>query len=57
MGQRINHGKRTLKSIYRTYVDVLGFTISDNKRFQHENEDRNNQNEDMNDLENDDEEV
>ena len=33
MGVRINAGKRTLKNVYRTYIDVINYVRSDKKRF------------------------
>jgi len=43
----MNAAQRTVKSIYRTYVDVIGFTLSDKKRLQNETE-NNNFNEEQN---------
>ena len=38
---RLNAAQRTVKSIYRTYVDVIGFTLSDKKRLHNETENNN----------------
>ncbi len=34
MGVRVNAAKRTLKNVYRTYVDVVTYVKSDKKRFE-----------------------
>lgn len=34
MGVRVNANKRTLKNVYRTYVDVVTYVKSDKKRFE-----------------------
>lgn len=33
MGVRLNAGKRTLKNVYRTYIDVINYIKVDKKRF------------------------
>ena len=33
MGVRVNANKRTLKNVYRTYIDVVTYVKSDKKRF------------------------
>jgi DNA replication licensing factor MCM4 len=40
MGVRVDANKRTLKNVYRTYIDVINYVKSDRKRF---NVDMNNQ--------------
>lgn len=40
MGVRVDANKRTLKNVYRTYIDVINYIKSDRKRF---NVDMNNQ--------------
>lgn len=37
-GIRVNAAMRTLKNIYRTYIDVIGFVKSDQKRYENETE-------------------
>ena len=32
-GVRINSQKRTLKNVYRTYIDVINYVKTDSKRF------------------------
>lgn len=32
-GMRVNNNMRTLKNIYQTYIDVIGFVKSDSKRY------------------------
>jgi DNA replication licensing factor MCM4 len=39
-GVRINPAKRTLKNVYRTYIDVINFIKSDKKRFDTEGADK-----------------
>jgi len=34
MGIRVNANKRTLKNVYRTYVDVVTYVKSDKRRFE-----------------------
>ena len=34
MGVRVNTQKRTLKNVYRTYIDVVTYVKSDKKRFE-----------------------
>ena len=34
MGVRVNANKRTLKNVYRTYIDVVTYVKSDKKRFE-----------------------
>ena len=34
MGVRVNANKRTLKNVYRTYIDVITYVKSDKKRFE-----------------------
>lgn len=34
--RRLNSTMRTVRSIYQTYIDVIGFTKTDAKRFQNE---------------------
>jgi len=33
IGMRVNSTMRTLKNIYRTYIDVIGYVKSDSKRY------------------------
>jgi DNA replication licensing factor MCM4 len=33
MGVRVNPNKRTLKNVYRTYIDVMNYVKSDKSRF------------------------
>ena len=33
MGVRVDSMKRTLKNVYRTYIDVINFVKTDKKRF------------------------
>ena len=33
IGHRVNHAMRTVRSIYRTYIDVIGFSMTDAKRY------------------------
>ena len=33
MGVRVNPQQRTLKNVYRTYIDVINFVRTDKKRF------------------------
>ena len=33
MGVRVNANKRTLKNVYRTYIDVITYVTSEKKRF------------------------
>lgn len=40
VGVRINSQKRTLKNVYRTYIDVVSFVKSDSKRFAVDTEDK-----------------
>ena len=30
---RLNSGKRTLKNVYRTYIDVINYVKTDKKRY------------------------
>lgn len=39
VGNRVNAGMRTLKNIYRTHVDVIGYVKTDSKRYDNSNED------------------
>ena len=41
MGVRVNSNKRTLKNVYRTYIDVVTYVTNDNKRFEVGNQDLN----------------
>lgn len=34
MGIRVNQNKRTLKNVYRTYVDVMNYQKAEKSRFQ-----------------------
>jgi len=34
MGVRVNANKRTLKNVYRTYIDVITYVKSDKKRYE-----------------------
>lgn len=34
MGVRVNQARRTLKNVYRTYIDVITYVKSDKRRFQ-----------------------
>lgn len=33
MGVRVNSNKRTLKNVYRTYIDVITYVKADKKRY------------------------
>ncbi len=33
MGVRVDSGKRTLKNVYRTYIDVINYVKTDRRRF------------------------
>lgn len=41
-GVRINSHMRTLKNVYRTYIDVISYVKSDVKRFNVDTDDKNN---------------
>ena len=41
VGNRVNAGMRTLKNIYRTHVDVIGYVKTDSKRYNNNDEDQN----------------
>lgn len=41
MGVRVNANKRTLKNVYRTYIDVVTYVTADKKRYQIGNEEMN----------------
>lgn len=34
MGVRVNSNKRTLKNVYRTYIDVITYVTADKKRYE-----------------------
>ena len=34
MGVRVNANKRTLKNVYRTYIDVITYVTADKKRYE-----------------------
>jgi len=38
IGIRINSNMRTLKNVYRTYIDVIGYVKTDAKRYNNDNE-------------------
>lgn len=40
MGVRVDSGKRTLKNVYRTYVDVINYVKNDRKRLNVESDDQ-----------------
>jgi DNA replication licensing factor MCM4 len=48
VGNRVNAGMRTLKNIYRTHVDVIGYVKTDSKRYDNSNEDVVDQNKEQN---------
>jgi DNA replication licensing factor MCM4 len=33
LGIRVNAGMRTLKNVYRTYIDVIGYVKTDKRRY------------------------
>ena len=33
MGIRVSANQRVLKNIYRTYIDVIGYTLTDKRRY------------------------
>lgn len=37
-GMRVNNNMRTLKNIYKTYIDVIGYVKSDKKRYNNNEE-------------------
>jgi len=37
VGNRINAGMRTLKNIYRTHIDVIGYVKTDKRRYDNDN--------------------
>jgi DNA replication licensing factor MCM4 len=39
IGQRVNTGMRILKNIYKTYVDVIGYTKTDSRRYENDHAD------------------
>jgi DNA replication licensing factor MCM4 len=39
VGNRVNAGMRTLKNIYRTHVDVIGYVKTDKLRYDNDNKD------------------
>jgi len=39
MGVRVDASKRTLKNVYRTYIDVINYVKNDKKRFNTEGAD------------------
>ena len=39
IGQRLMAGQRILKNIYKTYVDVIGYTKTDKRRYENDNVD------------------
>jgi len=41
MGVRVNANKRTLKNVYRTYIDVVTYVTADKKRYEIGNQDMN----------------
>jgi DNA replication licensing factor MCM4 len=41
MGIRVNANMRTVKNIYRTYLDVIGYVKTDKRRYEMGNEDGN----------------
>ena len=41
MGVRVNANKRTLKNVYRTYIDVVTYVTADKKRYEIGNQDLN----------------
>lgn len=47
IGHRVNHAMRTVRSIYRTYIDVIGFTMTDAKRYQNDEDAAQDQQEDI----------
>ena len=47
VGNRVNAGMRTLKNIYRTHIDVIGYKKTESKRYENDNEVVNDQNQDQ----------
>jgi DNA replication licensing factor MCM4 len=39
VGNRVNAGMRTLKNIYRTHIDVIGYVKTDKLRYDNDNRD------------------
>jgi hypothetical protein len=40
-GIRLNQNMRTMRNIYRTYIDVIGYVKSDEKRYENKPEEEN----------------
>lgn len=40
MGVRLNSQKRTLRNVYRTYIDVVNYVKTDRKRYTMETNDK-----------------
>ena len=51
VGNRVNAGMRTLKNIYRTHIDVIGYKKTESKRYENDDEagDQKSQDQAMND--------
>ena len=39
VGNRVNAGMRTLKNIYRTHIDVIGYKKTESKRYENDDAD------------------
>jgi DNA replication licensing factor MCM4 len=39
-GQRVNSMMRTLKNVYTTYIDIIGYVKTDKKRYENDNIDQ-----------------
>jgi len=54
LGKRVNSQMRTLRNVYTTFIDVIGYTLSDKKRYSNDAEKPENENdpnqEDMDDA-------
>lgn len=53
VGNRVNAGMRTLKNIYRTHVDVIGYVKTDKKRYDNDNNENADANVDQNKAQDD----
>jgi DNA replication licensing factor MCM4 len=38
IGMRVNSAMRTLKNVYKTYIDVIGYVKTDKKRYENDQE-------------------
>ena len=50
MGIRLNSQKRTMKNVYRTYIDVINYVKTDKKRMNVDSNEQQEQNEEMMDV-------